>query len=104
MGSKSTPKTRSSITDPAALAAKPESVFGPNHVRRVPVALPDSSPSRAELLVVGARRVRPHVWGVVERPDVDPFRRRPFLALDHRAAPVETACIGCGVDVEVEKQ
>jgi hypothetical protein len=41
---------------------------------------------------------------LIERPDVDPLGRRPLLALDDRAAPVEAEGVRDAVRVKAEEE
>lgn len=41
---------------------------------------------------------------VLVRPDVDPLGRRPLLAPDHRAAPVEAERVRRAVGVQAEEE
>jgi len=93
------------ITDFAAHPALPRRPLGAYHVHRVLPALPRRGPLRAVLALVGASSgfLRDY-RGILVGPDVDPLGRRPFLALDHRAAPVEAERVRHPVDVEAEEE
>ena len=93
------------ITDIAALPALPRRPLGAYHVHWVLSAFACRGPLRAVLALVGAslgflRDYR----GMLVGPDVDPLGRGPFLALDHRAAPVEAERVWLPVDVEAEEE
>lgn len=100
------------IADSAAPAALPRRPLtaGAEHVRRVPGALPRRGPLRAALAPVGAPAVGflgEHEYSrgfVLVRPHVDPLGRRPLLAPDHRAAPVEAERVRRAVGVQAEEE
>ena len=57
------------------------------------------------LTLVGASfSLRRQDWGILVGPDMDPLWRRPFLAFDDRAAPMEAERVRHSIDVEAEEE